>query len=57
MGIKKMILSNNLECYYLGKEETEYIFSEVFTEQQYFRHGITLNEGDCIFDVGAKLNK
>jgi len=50
-----MILSNNLECYYFGKEETEYIFSEVFPEQQYFRHGITINEGDCIFDVGENI--
>ncbi len=55
MNMEKMVLPNNLECYYLGKEETEYIFSEVFTEQQYFRHGITLNEGDCIFDVGANI--
>jgi FkbM family methyltransferase len=53
--MKKMILPNNLECYYLGKEETEYIFSEIFTEQQYLRHGITINEGDCIFDVGANI--
>lgn len=55
MNMKKMILPNNLECYYLGNEETEYIFSEVFTEQQYFRHGIMLHEGDCIFDVGANI--
>ncbi len=50
-----MILPNNLECYYLGKEETEYIFSEVFTEQQYIKNGITINEGDCIFDIGANI--
>ncbi|MEH1793198.1 MULTISPECIES: FkbM family methyltransferase [unclassified Nostoc] len=55
MNMEKMVLPNNLECYYLGKEETEYIFSEIFTEQQYFRYGITLNEGDCIFDVGANI--
>jgi len=55
MSHKKMVLPNNLECYYLSKEETEYIFSEVFTEQQYFKHGITLNEGDCIFDIGANI--
>lgn len=55
MSIKKLILPNNLECYYLGKEETEYIYSEVFTEQQYIKNGITLNEGDCIFDVGANI--
>jgi FkbM family methyltransferase len=55
MSMKKLILPNNLECYYLGKEETEYIYSEVFTEQQYIKNGITLNEGDCIFDVGANI--
>jgi FkbM family methyltransferase len=55
MNMKKMLLPNNLECYYFGKEETEFIFSEVFIEQQYIRHGITLNEGDCIFDIGANI--
>lgn len=55
MNMKKMTLPNNLECYYLGKEETEYIFSEIFTEQQYLRHGICVNEGDYIFDVGANI--
>lgn len=55
MSMKKLILPNNLECYYLGKEETEYIYSELFNEQQYIKHGIKLNEGDCIFDVGANI--
>ncbi|MBW4499443.1 MAG: FkbM family methyltransferase [Scytonema hyalinum WJT4-NPBG1] len=53
--MKKLVLPNNLECYYLGKEETEFIFSEVFIEQQYIKNGILLNEGDCIFDVGANI--
>lgn len=55
MNMKKINLPNNLECYYLSKKETEFIFSEVFTEQQYIRNGITINEGDCIFDVGANI--
>lgn len=55
MNMKKMVLPNNLECYYLAKEETEFIFSEIFTEQQYFSNKITINEGDCIFDVGANI--
>lgn len=55
MSLKKMILPNNLECYYLGQKETEYIFSEIFTEQHYLRHGITINEGDCIFDIGSNI--
>ena len=55
MNMNKMILPNGLECHYLSKEETEFIFSEVFTEQQYLRNGIQINEGDCIFDVGANI--
>ena len=56
MSRQKMIFPNGLECYYLSsKEETEYIFSEIFTEQQYISNGIVINEGDCIFDVGANI--
>lgn len=51
-----MTFSNGLECYYVSsEEETEYIFAEIFTEQQYIRNGILINEGDCIFDVGANI--
>ena len=53
---QKMIFPNGLECYYLSsKEETELIFSEIFIEQQYISNGIVINEGDCIFDVGANI--
>ncbi|MDJ0900795.1 MAG: FkbM family methyltransferase [Xenococcus sp. MO_188.B8] len=56
MNRKKMIFPNGLECYYLSsKEETEFIFSEIFTEQQYLSNSIVINEGDCIFDVGANI--
>ncbi|MFN6539328.1 methyltransferase [Nostoc calcicola FACHB-389] len=53
---KKITFPNNFECYYVGsKEETEYIFKEVFIEQQYLQNGIVIREGDCIFDVGANI--
>ncbi len=56
MSRKKMIFPNGLECYYLSsKEETELIFSEIFTEEQYLRNNVVINEGDCIFDVGANI--
>ncbi|BAY09040.1 FkbM family methyltransferase [Calothrix sp. NIES-2098] len=56
MSRKKMSFANELEFYYISSpEETEYIYSEIFTEQQYLRHGIVINEGDCIFDVGANI--
>ncbi|MBD2455815.1 FkbM family methyltransferase [Nostoc sp. FACHB-87] len=53
--MQKLNLPNNLEIYYLGKEETEYIYQEIFIQQQYLQHGITINDGDCIFDIGANI--
>ncbi|MBD2533812.1 FkbM family methyltransferase [Nostoc flagelliforme FACHB-838] len=53
--MQKLNLPNNLEIYCLGKEETEYIYQEIFIEQQYLQHGITINDGDCIVDVGANI--
>jgi FkbM family methyltransferase len=56
MTRKLITFSNGLQCYYLSsKEETEYIFSEIFTEQQYGGNDIVIKEGDCIFDVGANI--
>ena len=35
--------------------ETEYLFKEIFSDEAYLRHGITLQDGDCVFDVGANI--
>ena len=50
-----MILPNNLDLFYLGQEETEFIYEEIFIEKEYLKHGITINDEDCIFDVGANI--
>ena len=56
MSEKKITFPNGLECYYLSsKKETEFIFSEIFVEQEYIRNGIFINSGDIIFDVGANI--
>jgi len=55
MSKTKINLPNGLECYCFGKEETEYIFGEVFTAKHYLMNGISINDGDCIFDVGANI--
>lgn len=55
MSKKKIKLPNGLECYCFGEVETEYIFQEIFTAKHYVRNGITINDGDCIFDVGANI--
>jgi len=53
--MEKIKLPNGLECYSLSQRETEYIYSEIFSEQQYAQHNIVVREGDCIFDVGANI--
>ncbi|MTJ07256.1 FkbM family methyltransferase [Anabaena sp. UHCC 0204] len=53
--MKKMILPNNLELFYLGQEETEFIYKEIFIDKEYLKHGITINDEDCILDVGANI--
>jgi len=56
MDLKKITFPNNLECYYIGtKEEAELLFREIFIDQQYLKNGIVINQGDCIFDVGANI--
>jgi FkbM family methyltransferase len=39
----------------LNAHETDYLYEEIFTRQVYLRHGVTLRDGDCIFDVGANI--
>ncbi len=31
------------------------LYREIFANESYLRHGITLRDGDCIFDVGANV--
>ncbi|MCC5601603.1 non-ribosomal peptide synthetase [Nostoc favosum] len=48
-------LPNGMTIFHLNKNETDFQYKEIFEEQTYLRHGITLSEGDCIFDVGANI--
>jgi amino acid adenylation domain-containing protein/FkbM family methyltransferase len=40
---------------HLNKNETSYIYKEIFVLQAYLRHGITIHDGDCIVDAGANI--
>ncbi|MCH7809055.1 MAG: FkbM family methyltransferase, partial [Chloroflexi bacterium] len=48
-------LPNNLTVAHLNKNETDYLYREIFETQVYLKYGITINEGDYIFDVGANI--
>ncbi|HKG14117.1 MAG TPA: amino acid adenylation domain-containing protein, partial [Pyrinomonadaceae bacterium] len=38
-----------------NREEARFIYREIFDERIYLRHGVTLEDGDCVFDVGANI--
>jgi len=48
-------LPNNMEIAYQTKVEAEYFYKDIFEKQIYLRHGITLKDGDCVFDVGGNI--
>jgi amino acid adenylation domain-containing protein/FkbM family methyltransferase len=48
-------LPNQLAVAHLNKNETDYLYAEIFERENYTQHGIRLGEGDCIFDVGANI--
>lgn len=54
-GRRRYKLPNHMAVAQLNKHETDYIYEEVFERQAYLRHGITIREGDCVFDVGANI--
>ena len=48
-------LPNSLEVFHQNRNETEFIYQQIFEDQIYLRHGITIEPGDCVFDVGANI--
>ncbi|MBH8554261.1 FkbM family methyltransferase [Nostocaceae cyanobacterium CENA357] len=48
-------LPNNLEIAYQTKAEADYFYEDIFQNQVYVKHGITLGDRACIFDVGANI--
>ena len=48
-------LPNGLEIVDLNRYETDYVYKEVFQDECYLRHGISLHDGDTVVDVGANI--
>lgn len=55
LGQRVYKLPNNLVVTHLNKNETDYLYREIFELQAYLRHGIAIRDGDVIFDVGANI--
>ena len=48
-------LPNGMVVAHLGDLQTNVAYREVFGDEIYLRHAISLNDGDCVFDVGANI--
>src|SRR5947209_6865880 len=48
-------LPNGLEIAHQNKNETDYLYREIFEQKIYMRHGIYLREDAVVFDVGANI--
>ena len=48
-------LPNGLAVLEQNRNETDYLYREIFAEGAYLRHGLTLPENPCIMDVGANI--
>jgi FkbM family methyltransferase len=54
-GLARRRLPNGMAIAELNRNETDYIYREIFEQRAYLRHGITLREGDTILDIGANI--
>lgn len=48
-------LPNGAEIAHLNRYETEYLYKEIFEDECYLRHGVRLQDGDTVVDVGANI--
>jgi len=51
----RCVLPNSLEIVHLNQYETDYVYKEIFEDQCYLRHGIRLQDGDTVVDIGANI--
>jgi FkbM family methyltransferase len=48
-------LPNGLAVAQLKRNETDFLYREIFEERQYLAHGVALAPDACVFDVGANI--
>ena len=51
----RYVLPNGLEIVHLNQYETDYVYKEIFEDQCYLRHGITVPDGATVVDIGANI--
>jgi FkbH-like protein/FkbM family methyltransferase len=51
----RYVLPNGLEIVHLNQYETDYVYKEIFEDECYLKHGIRLQDGDTVVDIGANI--
>ena len=54
-GKPKYKLPNNMAIAHQNKNETDFMYQEIFIDHTYKKHSIQIQEGDIVFDVGANI--
>jgi FkbM family methyltransferase len=54
-ALRRSVLPNGMEIAYQSKAEVAFFYNDIFEKQIYLMHGVTLREGDCVFDIGANV--
>src|ERR1035441_10739823 len=53
--LRRLTLPDGLEVFSVNADETRFVHLEVFVARCYLQHGMVLQDGDCVFDVGANI--
>ncbi|MFL6335980.1 MAG: amino acid adenylation domain-containing protein [Pyrinomonadaceae bacterium] len=54
-GRPRYTLPNGMAVVHQNRNETDYLYQEIFENQTYLRHGLELPDEACVFDVGANI--
>ena len=54
-GRERYGLPNNMFIAQQNKHETDFFYEQIFKDQTNFKHGIKLEDGACVVDVGANI--
>jgi FkbM family methyltransferase len=54
-GRERYVLPNHMAIVHQNNHETDFFYRQIFVDQTSFRQGISLRDGDCVFDIGANI--
>lgn len=54
-GPRRCVLPNNMEIAYQSRAEVGFFYKDIFEKRIYLKNGLTLEPGDCVFDIGANI--